>query len=128
MVDQKQIADIFNDFLSLYLGRSELGIQGLCEKYENHKMLLGLLSNLAEATKLSVPKVMKEAYGFYKKFRGRDLNDEEWQSVVDESISLAKSFESNRWSNRVIIELMALLETDEKERKKAADKVVKEAA
>ena len=42
MTDQKMIAAIFNDFMSLYRGTSQIGIQEICKKYENHRMLMGL--------------------------------------------------------------------------------------
>lgn len=60
MTDQKMIAAIFNDFMSLYRGTSQIGIQEICKKYENHRMLMGLLANLDEAAAIPVPQVMKE--------------------------------------------------------------------
>lgn len=121
MVDQKQVANIFNDFLGLYLGKTQMGIRALCVKYEHHKMLLGLLSNMDEATKVPVPKVMKELYDWYKKYRGRELKDEDWQDAANEASAFYKRWEKNKWCNRVIIELLTLLETDEKERQKAVN-------
>ena len=32
MTDQKMIAAIFNDFMSLYRGTSQIGIQEICKK------------------------------------------------------------------------------------------------
>ena len=52
MTDQKLIAGIFNDFLGLYTGKIQTGIRPLIEKYKNHPMLMGLLSNLNEARRL----------------------------------------------------------------------------
>ena len=52
MTDQKLIAGIFNDFLGLYTGKIQTGIRPLIEKYKNHPMLMGLLSNLDEAAKI----------------------------------------------------------------------------
>ncbi len=69
MVDQSRIAAIFNDFMSLYLGRSGSGIEQLCKKHDYHRMLMGLLSNLDEAAKVPVPQVMKECYEVYKRYR-----------------------------------------------------------
>lgn len=43
MTDQKKIAAIFNDFMALYRGTSQIGIQEICKKYENHRMLIGLI-------------------------------------------------------------------------------------
>ena len=56
MTDQKLIAGIFNDFLGLYTGKIQTGIRPLIEKYKNHPMLMGLLSNLDEAAKIQAPK------------------------------------------------------------------------
>ena len=69
MTDQKLIAGIFNDFLGLYTGKIQTGIRPLIEKYKNHPMLMGLLSNLDEAAKIQTPKAMKEIYSFYKEYR-----------------------------------------------------------
>lgn len=46
MTDQKLIAGIFNDFLGLYTGKIQTGIRPLIEKYKNHPMLMGLLSEM----------------------------------------------------------------------------------
>ena len=43
MVDQSMIAAIFNDFMSLYLGREQMGIEELCKRYDYHRMLMGWL-------------------------------------------------------------------------------------
>ena len=79
MTDQKLIAGIFNDFLGLYTGKIQTGIRPLIEKYKNHPMLMGLLSNLDEAAKIQAPKAMKEIYsirnivaGIWKMLTGRN--------------------------------------------------------
>lgn len=71
----KMIAAIFNDFMSLYRGTSQIGIQEICKKYENHRMLMGLLANLDEAAAIPVPQVMKECYGIYKQYREREMEE-----------------------------------------------------
>ena len=83
MTDQKLIAGIFNDFLGLYTGKIQTGIRPLIEKYKNHPMLMGLLSNLDEAAKIQAPKAMKEIYSFYKEYRGRDLEDADWKELTE---------------------------------------------
>ena len=40
MVDQKMIAGIFNDFLGVYIGKVNLGIRPLQEKYGKHPVLM----------------------------------------------------------------------------------------
>ena len=85
MTDQKLIAGIFNDFLGLYTGKIQTGIRPLIEKYKNHPMLMGLLSNLDEAAKIQAPKAMKEIYSFYKEYRGRDLEDADWKELTEKA-------------------------------------------
>lgn len=126
MVDQKLISGIFNDFLALYLGKKQIGIRPLCEKYENHPMLIGLLSNLDEATKIPVPRVMKDAYDLYKEYRGRELEEKDWEQVAEKTTELYEKWDKNKWCSRVIIELVSLLDSDDAERRKLAQEVEKE--
>ena len=42
-----------------------MGIEELCKRYDYHRMLMGLLSNMDEAAKIPVPVVMKECYEVY---------------------------------------------------------------
>lgn len=126
MVDQKLISGIFNDFLALYLGKKQIGIRPLCEKYENHPMLIGLLSNLDEAAKIPAPRVMKDAYDLYKEYRGRELEEKEWEQVAEKTTELYEKWEKNKWCSRVIIELVSLLDSDDAERRKLAQEVEKE--
>ena len=126
MTDQKMIAAIFNDFMSLYRGTSQIGIQEICKKYENHRMLMGLLANLDEAAAIPVPQVMKECYGIYKQYREREMEEKDWEAVVEETRVLAEKWKSNKWCVRVLIELMGLLEHDYKERRRIAKEVEKE--
>lgn len=126
MTDQKLISDIFNDFMSLYLGKENVGIKQLCKKYDNHPTLLALLSNLDEATKVPVPQVMMETYQVYKKYRDRELEDEDWKVIVDSTRDISQKWKDNKWCNHVILALMCLLDADEKERKQIAMEVEKE--
>lgn len=117
MTDQKLIAEIFTDFMALYLGKEKLGIKPLCKKYENHPMLLALLSNMDEATKVPVPQVMKEVYQVYKKYRDCEMDDEEWQAVVDTTRDISEKWKNNKWCRRIILAMVCLLEADDKERR-----------
>ena len=103
MTDQKLIAGIFNDFLGLYTGKIQTGIRPLIEKYKNHPMLMGLLSNLDEAAKIQAPKAMKEIYSFYK-----------------------EGWEENEWVRRIVLEMISLLDSDDAERRRIALEVEKE--
>ncbi len=126
MVDKKKIAEIFNDFMALYTGNSEIGIEELCKKHDYHRMLMGLLSNLDEAAKIQIPQVMKECYGVYKKYRNLEMKAEDWERIVVETRGLSIKWQSNKWCDRILVELMGLLEEDDKERKRIAEEVEKE--
>ena len=120
MVDQKEIAGIFNDFRNLYIGKSELGIRQLLKKYKNHPVLMGLLSNMEEAVKLQIPQTMKEIYDFYKKYRGRELEDKDWEKVSEEANQMIKEKENNFWYRRMVLEMVNLLDKDDHERRRLA--------
>lgn len=126
MVDQKEIAGIFNDFRNLYIGKSELGIRQLLEKYKNHPVLMGLLSNMDEAVKLQIPQTMKEVYDFYKKYRGRELDDKDWENVSEEANRMIKEKDNNFWHRRMVLEMVTLLDKDDHERRRIAKEVEKE--
>lgn len=127
MTDSKIIAGIFNDFMALYQGKEpQTGIKPLLKKYDNHPMLLGLLSNMDEAVKIPVPQVLKEAYQVYKVYRNRELADKDWEDIVEQTRLISEKWKENKWCHRILIDLICLLEADEKERKKVAKEVEKE--
>lgn len=126
MVDQKKIAGIFTDFLALYTGKSNVGIRTLCEKYEKHPMLMGLLSQMEDAAEIEVPQAMKEIYAFYKEYRGRDLNDKDWEVIVETVRQMILKRNGNPWYRRVILEILNLLEDDDRERRRIAKEVERE--
>ena len=126
MTDQKLIAGIFNDFLGLYTGKIQTGIRPLIEKYKNHPMLMGLLSNLDEAAKIQAPKAMKEIYSFYKEYRGRDLEDADWKELTEKARQICAGWEENEWVRRIVLEMISLLDSDDVERRRIALEVEKE--
>ncbi len=126
MVDQSMIAAIFNDFMSLYLGREQMGIEELCKRYDYHRMLMGLLSNMDEAAKKPVPLVMKECYEVYKKYRNREMMEQDYEDLMEETRKLSDKWKSNKWCNRILVELVGLLEEDDKERRRIAEEVERE--
>ncbi|MFR8171873.1 MAG: hypothetical protein ACLU9Q_13770 [Marvinbryantia sp.] len=126
MVDQKIISGIFTDFRNLYIGKSDMGILELCRKYENHPMLMGLFFGMEDAVKLNVPQAMKEIYDIYKEYRGRDLEDADWEEIVDRTRQMVKKRESNAWYTRVTLEMVNLLDSDAQERHRIAKEVEKE--
>lgn len=120
MTDQKEIMAIFNDFIALYKGEKPIGLRTLYEKYQDHPMFIGLISNLDEAVKLPIPKVMHEVYDIYKKYRDRELEDADWEAVIEETRELSKARKDNKWCNRMILQIINLLDADDKERRAAA--------
>lgn len=127
MVDQKIIAAIFNDFMSLYMGKDDMvGIEELCKRYDYHRMLMGLLANMDEAAKVPVPLVMKECYEVYKKYRNREMAEPDWEEAIKETRELSQKWKSNKWCTRIIVELLGLLDEDDKERRRIAEEVERE--
>lgn len=126
MVDPKMISGIFNDFLAMYLGKNPIGIKPLREKYKNHPVLLGLLSNQDAAVEIPVPQVMRDIYDFYKAYQGRDLAEEDWQEVVEKSRTVNLKWKENEWCRRLLLEMMDLLDSDYRERDRLAKEVEKE--
>lgn len=126
MVDYKKIANIFTDFRNIYTGKSTVGIYSLCKKYENHPMLMALLANMEEAVQIDVPQAMKEIYLFYKEYRGKDLADEDWGVITDRAVRMAKDKNENAWYRRVVLEVVNLLDDDDRERRRIAKEVEKE--
>ena len=120
MVDQKMIAGIFNDFLGVYIGKVNLGIRPLQEKYGKHPVLMKLLSNVEAASEIPVAKAMKEIYGFYKEYRGRPLSDKDWEEIVERAGQLHKAWNENVWCRQVILEMVNLLDVDDREQRKLA--------
>lgn len=126
MVNQKMIANIFTEFRDLYTGKHPVGIRQLCEKYENHPVLLGLLSNMDAAVQLDVSQAMKEIYGFYKEYRGKDLEDDDWVVIYEREKEMTKSRGENLWYRRVLMDVVYLLDEDDQERRRIAKEVEKE--
>lgn len=126
MVDQKKIAGIFTDFLALYTGKPNIGIRALWKKYEKHPMLMGLLSQMEDAAEIEVPQAMKEIYAFYKEYRGKDLSDKDWEVIVEKVRQMILKQKGNPWYRRVVLEVLNLLEDDDRERRRIAKEVERE--
>lgn len=54
---------------------------------------------------------MQESYGFYKKYCGRELTEEEWEQVVEE-IQMFIDKWNNSWCKGMILALLALMEQE----------------
>lgn len=126
MTDQKLIADIFNVFMKLYKGKAAIGLQQLYKDYGDNEVFSALVSNLNKGLKISIPDVMKEIYSIYQAFRDDDLNDEDWQVIVDSYRGVAKKWENNEWCNGLILAMLDLLDNDDKERRKIHREIAEE--
>ena len=126
MTDNKVIANIFNGVMKLYKGEEPIGLKVLYKEYQEYPMFLALISNLDEANRIPIPKVMQEVYDFYKKYREKELTDSDWEVIIDETRDIAKKWENNKWCKRVIIELMNLLDADDRERRKIEKEIAQE--
>ena len=63
---------------------------------------------------------MKEIYGFYKEYRGRPLSDKDWEEIVERAGQLHKAWNENVWCRQVILEMVNLLDVDDREQRKLA--------
>ena len=111
---------IFNDFLGLYTGKTPVGIQELIQKYDRHPVLMGLLSNMNAIIYVDVPKAMHEIFPFYKKYRNRALDDNEWKAIVESAEALEKKWNGNLWVRRVILNLVNELDKESQEVQRVA--------
>lgn len=119
MVDYKAVAGIFNDFLALYVGKGKCryGIRELYQKYPQNTLLQALMANMNEAQGLPVPTVLRDAYELFKPYRERMLSDTEWEQIVNDSGKMNEKYKNNVWCRQLLLELMNLLEQDDKELK-----------
>ena len=117
MVDYKVVAGIFNDFMALYVGREKFryGIEQLYQKYPDNTLFQALMANMNEAHKLRVPEVLRNVYELFKPYRGRMLSDMEWEKIVNDTGKMNKMYGNNVWCRQILLELMNLLEQDDKE-------------
>lgn len=90
-------------------------------------LFTGIPDELIESTLQTIRENLdKECYGIYKQYREREMEEKDWEAVVEETRVLAEKWKSNKWCVRVLIELMGLLEHDDKERRRIAKEVEKE--
>lgn len=115
MVDYKQVANIFNDFMGVYTGKNPIGIRELCQRYEENSLFMAMIGNLDEAAKLPVTSFLYDVYGLLKPYRSRMLKDSEWAKIVADVEMLNKKYKNNVWSRQIILEFLDLLERDHKE-------------
>jgi len=115
MVDYKVIATMFGDFMGAYTGKKPMGIRELCQKYEGNSLFQAMIGSLDEAYKIPATSFLKDVYELLKPYRGRLLQDKEWETVVNDVGELNKKYKDNVWSRHIILEFIDLLEKDDKE-------------
>lgn len=116
VTDQKMIASMVGDFYAVYLGKSMIGIHGLLKKYNNHKFIITLISNLETTIELDMHQAMHEIYDFYKKYRGKgQRSDSEWEQIVEEAGMIGKKYKNNAWCRQFLIEMLSIIEEEDKE-------------
>ena len=54
------------------------------------------------------------------------MTERDYENLMEETRKLSDKWKSNKWCTRVIIELVGLLEEDDKERRRIAEEVERE--
>lgn len=114
MDESVQVKAIFNDFYVLF--NANRGVLALYDKYKDNNLFLSLLGNLDLAMESDVNAIMKETYAFYKRYADRELNDGDWEAVVQDFKRINNAWD-NQWCKAQMLELLGILEAQEKERK-----------
>ncbi len=114
MDDSTQVKAIFNDLYVLI--NANKGLLALYEKYSDSSLFMALIGYLDLAVVSDPNAVMKETYAFYKRYADRELSEEDWDSVV-EDFRKENEIWDNEWCKQQMLELLGILEAQEKERK-----------
>ena len=114
------VKGIFNDIFSFLNGRKEFDLATLYDVYQDQPLFLALIGNLDEAAKIPYNDAMMECYDFYKRYRDRPLSDADWDAIVDDIKMITDSWQGNRWCRSVLLSLLGVLETQDKEYRQSA--------
>ena len=109
------VKGIFNDVFAFLNGRKEFDLATLYDVYQDQPLFLALIGNLDEAAKIPYNDAMMECYNFYKRYRDRPLSDADWDAIVDDIKMITDSWQGNRWCRSVLLSLLGVLETQDKE-------------
>lgn len=112
MDDSTQVKAIFNDLYVLI--NANKGLLALYEKYRDSSLFMALIGYLDLAVKSDPNAVMKETYAFYKRYADRELSEEDWDAVV-EDFRKENEIWDNEWCKQQMLELLGILEAQEKE-------------
>lgn len=115
MKDSEQIKAMFNDLYVLLNGNK--GVLALYEKYKGNSLFMALIGYLDQAVKSDPNAIMMETYEFYKRYADRELSEDEWDAVVEDFRKENETWE-NEWCKQQMLELLGILEAQEKERKR----------
>lgn len=114
MDDSTQVKAIFNDLYVLI--NANKGLLALYEKYRDSSLFMALIGYLDLAVASDPNAVMKETYAFYKRYADRELSEEDWDAVVEDFRKENETWD-NEWCKQQMLELLGILEAQEKERK-----------
>lgn len=115
MNESVQVKAIFNDFYVLF--NANKGVLALYDKYKDNDLFKALIRNLELAVESDANAIMKETYAFYKRYADRELGDEDWDAAVEDFKRINNAWD-NQWCKEQMLELLGVLELQEKERKR----------
>lgn len=108
------VKNLFNDMFAFFNGTQLLSLESLDDVYQGEPLFLALLGGLDQALLIDYNGAMKECYGFYKRYCGRELSELEWDQVVEEIGTFNEKWK-NSWCKGIILALLELLELENKE-------------
>lgn len=114
MDDSALVKAIFNDFYVLF--NANKGVLALYDKYKDSSLFSALIGNLDLAVISDPNAIMVETYAFYKRYADRELSDSDWDSVVEDFKQMNQAWD-NEWCKQQMLELLGILEAQEKARK-----------
>lgn len=115
MNDSEQIKAMFNDLYVLL--NANKGILALYKKYKGSSLFMALIGYLDFAVESDPNAIMMESYEFYKRYADRELSEDDWDAVVEDFRKENETWD-NEWCKQQMLELLGILEAQEKERKK----------
>lgn len=121
MYYQTLVKNLFNDMHHFMNGTKVISLEDLIDNYQEEPLFLAFMGNLDQVVALNYNDVMKECYSFYKKYCGRELTDDEWDSVVAQIKEFDKS-RDNVWCRGLMLALLNLLDLENKEWKANREK------
>ena len=115
MDESVQVKAIFNDFYVLF--NANKGVLALYDKYKDNDLFKALIRNMELAVESDANAIMKQTYAFYKRYADRELSEMDWDAVVEDFKFINNAWD-NQWCKEQMLELLGVLEMQEKERKR----------